>query len=432
MDWPGYITNRGPALKKTWISLKLIVAAIRDLLIPFLPTVVVRLLIKNASYAFLIHPRDLSDVERKYPFLKRLSPGFTERIIRYLWPIVGSRIMGLRSISGSNHKNHNKVNKVLTGYIVICPLSAKQMHQDPKLAQRRILQTVRLAEKLGCKIIGLGALSASMTQGGEYLLDKVRIGVTSGHAYTVAVICEMVEQIAHQLEVDLNNLTVAVVGAAGYIGVPCSRIISKKKVGHLILVDRVTKVGRLEKLYKEIANTNHITLSTNLMSLRLADIVVVVTNSLDILIKADHLKPGVVVLDDSQPRNTSMELMDQRQDVLILDVMANAPGVNAHFSFDFPYADDVFTCMGETLILAARGWKDNYCVGEFDYGLVNQILRWGETLNFTIAKFRSFNQLASPAKLDHIKSFYKDRSVKNGPVAEVAERVKKVSNDLWT
>ena len=403
--------------------LRLFVSAIRDLFIPFLPGILVRILLKRGSYAFLIHPRDLSDVERKYPFLKSLSPEMTERIIQGLWPIVGSRITGLRAPNPG---------KDLTGYIVICPLSAKQMHQDQKLAQRRILQTVRLAEKLGCKIIGLGALSASMTQGGEYLLDKVRIGVTSGHAYTVAVICEMVEQIANQLEVDLGDLTVAVVGAAGYIGVPCARVLSKKKIGHLLLVDRVTKVGRLEKLYKEIANTGRITLSTNLMSLRLADVVVVVTNSLDILIKAEHLKTGAVVLDDSQPRNTSMELMDQRPDVLILDVVANAPGVNAHFSFDFPYIDDVFTCLGETLILAARGWKNNYCVGEFDYGLVNQVLRWGGKLNFKIAQVRSFNQLVSPAKLNYIKSFYKERPVKSRPVAEVAAKIKKVSKDLWT
>ena len=403
--------------------LRLFVSAIRDLFIPFLPGILVRILLKRGSYAFLIHPRDLSDVERKYPFLKSLSPEMTERIIQGLWPIVGSRITGLRAPNPG---------KDLTGYIVICPLSAKQMHQDQKLAQRRILQTVRLAEKLGCKIIGLGALSASMTQGGEYLLDKVRIGVTSGHAYTVAVICEMVEQIANQLEVDLGDLTVAVVGAAGYIGVPCARVLSKKKICHLLLVDRVTKVGRLEKLYKEIANTGRITLSTNLMSLRLADVVVVVTNSLDILIKAEHLKTGAVVLDDSQPRNTSMELMDQRPDVLILDVVANAPGVNAHFSFDFPYIDDVFTCLGETLILAARGWKNNYCVGEFDYGLVNQVLRWGGKLNFKIAQVRSFNQLVSPAKLNYIKSFYKERPVKSRPVAEVAAKIKKVSKDLWT
>jgi len=403
--------------------LRLFVSAIRDLFIPFLPGILVRILLKRGSYAFLIHPRDLSDVERKYPFLKSLSPEMTERIIQGLWPIVGSRITGLRAPNPG---------KDLTGYIVICPLSAKQMHQDQKLAQRRILQTVLLAEKLGCKIIGLGALSASMTQGGEYLLDKVRIGVTSGHAYTVAVVCEMVEQIANQLEVDLGDLTVAVVGAAGYIGVPCARVLSKKKIGHLLLVDRITKVGRLEKLYKEIANTGRITLSTNLMSLRLADVVVVVTNSLDILIKAEHLKTGAVVLDDSQPRNTSMELMDQRPDVLILDVVANAPGVNAHFSFDFPYTDDVFTCLGETLILAARGWKDNYCVGEFDYGLVNQVLRWGGKLNFKIAQVRSFNQLVSPAKLNYIKSFYKERPVKSRPVAEVAANIKKVSKDLWT
>jgi predicted amino acid dehydrogenase len=410
-------------LRKAWLFLKLIVAAIRDLLILILPGVIARMLIKNGSYAFLIHPRDLSDVGRKYPFLRRFSPAMTELIIRYLWPIVGSRIKGLRAPNPG---------KDLVGYIVICPLSAKQMHQDQKLAQRRILQTVRLAEKLGCKIIGLGALSASMSFGGEYLIDKVKIGITSGHAYTVAVICEMVEQVSKQIGVDLEDLTVAVVGAAGYIGVPCSRILSKKKVGHLILVDRITKVGKLEKLHKEIADGKPISLSTNLTRLRDADVVVVVTNSLDILIKPEHLKSGAVVLDDSQPRNTSMELMDQRPDVLILDVVANAPGVNAHFSFDFPYPDDVFTCLGETLILATRGWKNNYCVGEFDYGLVDQILEWGKKLDFKIAQFRSFNQLVSLDKLDYIKSFYKERSVKCKPMADVAETTKRVSKDLWT
>ncbi len=356
---------------------------------------------KRGSYAFLIHPRDLSDVYRKYPLFRHFSPEVTEWIIGWLWPVVGSRIAGLRLLG---------TGKELPGYIVICPLSAKQMHQDQKLAQHRILQTVRFAEKLGCRIIGLGALSASTTLGGEYLLDKVRIGITTGHAYTVAAICEMVEQVAKQLGVDLAGLNVAVVGAAGYIGVPCARVLSKKKIGHLTLVDRPTKVGRLEKLYKEIASSRPITMSTNLMNLRLADIVIVVTNSLDILIKAEHLKPGAIVVDDSQPRNTSVELMDQRSDVLILDVVANAPGVDAHFPFDFPYPDDVFTCMAETLILAARNWKNNYCIGEFDYGLVDQILEWGRKLNFGLARFRSFNRLVSPAKMNYIRSFYKNRS----------------------
>lgn len=396
----------------------LVLTAIRDLIIPYLPRVLVRLLVKKGSFAFLIHPRDLTDVERKYPFLKRFSPATLEWITRNLWPVIGSRVAGLRSIRNGQE---------LTGYIVICPLSAKQMHSDRKLAKKRILQTAQLAEKLGCNVIGLGALSASMTLGGEFLTDKVRIGVTTGHAYTVAVICDMVEQAAKQLDMDLRERTVAVVGAAGYLGVPCVRILAKKKIGHLILVDRITKIGRLEKLHKEIASLKPVTLSTNLMSLRLADIVVVVTNSLDILIKGEHLKPGSVVVDDSQPRNTSMDLLSARSDVLILDVVATAPGVNANFHFDFPLADDVFTCMGEVLILASRNWRDNYCVGEFDYGLVSQIRDWGKKLKFTVAPFRSFNQLIKPETLDYIKSFYRQPSVRLRAVARPVQRQKKVS-----
>jgi len=63
---------------------------------------------------------------------------------------------------------------------------------------------------------------------------------------------------------------------------------------------------------------------------------------------------------------------------------------------------------------------------------VNQVLRWGGKLNFKIAQVRSFNQLVSPAKLNYIKSFYKERPVKSRPVAEVAAKIKKVSKDLWT
>ncbi len=405
-------------MRRTWRTFRLVLAAIRDLLIPYLPRPIVRLLVKKGSYAFLIHPRDLSDVERKYPFLKSLAPGRLEWVIRHLWPVIGSRIKGLHSIY---------TREPLNGYVVICPLSAKQMHDDRKLAKKRILQTVRLAEKLGCRLIGLGALSASMSLGGEYLTDKVKIGVTTGHAYTVAVICDMVEQVAKRLDMDLRDRTVAVVGAAGYLGVPCVRILSKKKIGHLILVDRLTKIGRLEKLHKEISHSRPVTLSTNLMSLRLADIIVVVTNSLDILIKAEHLKAGAVVVDDSQPRNTAMDLLSLRSDVLILDVVARAPGVCANFHFDFPLSDDVFTCMGEVLILAAREWKDNYCVGEFDYGLVSQIRDWGKKLNFNVAALRSFNRLVSDESVEFMKSFYRDGSFKLKSVGEAGNRQKKVS-----
>jgi fatty aldehyde-generating acyl-ACP reductase len=303
------------------------------------------------------------------------------------------------------------------GYIIICPLSAKQMHQDPKLAKRRILQTVRFSEKLGAKIIGLGALTASMTDGGVYLSDKVKCGVTSGHAYTTAIIVDMLEGVAKIMERDLSTLSVAVVGAAGYMGNPVSRLVAKKNPGRLFLVDRQTKKQSLEKLAKEISeprkevvDPRRVVVSINLSKLKEADIVIVVTNSLEVIIKSEHLKPGAVVLDDTAPRNTSMELVLQRPDILILDVVAQAPDVLSNFNFKFPLKHDIYTCLGEALILGARHWQQNYAVGHFDYGLVDVISKWGQEMGFGIAPFRSFSQLVTLDKINRIKSFYRKSS----------------------
>jgi len=66
--------------------------------------------------------------------------------------------------------------------------------------------------------------------------------------------------------------------------------------------------------------------------------------------------------------------------------------------------------MGEALILAARGWRHNYALGHFDYGLVDEILKWGKEMGFGVAPFRTFNQLVTLDKITRIKSFYQSKS----------------------
>ena len=384
----------------------------RDFLIPWLPTFIVRLLVKKGAFAFLIHPQNIADVQKKFPFAKYFSAGFIEKIIYYLPPLIGSRVTGLKRLNG------DQMETPIDGYIVICPLSAKQMHEDPKLAKLRILQTVKFSEKLGAKIIGLGALTASMTDGGIYLSDKVKCGVTSGHAYTTAIIVDMLEGVAKILEKDLSSLSVAVVGAAGYMGNPVSRLVAKKNPGRLFLVDRQRKKQSLEKLAKEISDPRKevvdprkVVVTINLSKLKEADVIIVVTNSLEVIIKSEHLKPGAVVLDDTAPRNTSMDLVIQRPDVLILDVVAQAPDVFPNFNFKFPLKHDIYTCLGEALILGAQHWQQNYAVGHFDYGLVDEVSKWGQEMGFGIAPFRSFSQLVTLDKINRIKSYYKKSNV---------------------
>lgn len=377
-------------------SFLLFLGALRDLFVLWCPRLMVRLLVRKGDYAFLIHPRDLSDVSRKYPFSAYFPPNWVERTTRMMWPIIGSRITGLRSATGEEK----------TGYIVICPLTPEQMHHNQRLAKKRILQTARLAEKLGCNLIGLGALSTSMSMGGEYLTDKTNIGVTTGHAYTASIILQMLDEIASVLNMDLEQKTLAIVGAAGYMGVPCTRIFSeKRKVGKILLADRPAKRSALDLLQQEIKSVT-IEVATTLHSLRQADIVIVVTNSVEVLIKPEHLKPGAIVLDDTQPRNTSKDLVWTRPDVLILDVVARAPGIDTHFPFGFPQSEDVFTCCGEVLILAARNWKGHFAVGQFDDQLVHQVTRWSQEMKFKIAPLRSFNELVSQEKLEYIKTFH--------------------------
>lgn len=53
-----------------WLRLTLF--ALRDGLIPFLPQSINRKLLAPADFAFLVHPRDLRDVERRYPAFRRL------------------------------------------------------------------------------------------------------------------------------------------------------------------------------------------------------------------------------------------------------------------------------------------------------------------------------------------------------------------------
>ena len=403
-------------LRAVWSLVIFFVSAARDLLILWSPRFLIRLFLPKGSFAFLIHPRDLTDIRRRFPMTRHLPPEWVEWISSHLWPVLVSRITGLRSMATGEEK---------TGYIVAHALTPKQMHFDKRLAKQRILQTVNLADKLGCKIIGLGALSASMSKGGEYLIDKVDMGVTTGYAYTAAIILQMLEETARTLDVSLSRLTVAVVGAAGYMGFPCSRILAKERmVGKLLLIDRPMKQVLLEQLQRQCSKYVTTETSSQLKSLQQADFIIVVTNSVEILIRSEHLKPGAVIFDDSQPRNTSEELVWQRPDVLILDVMACAPGVNAHFSFDFPNEDDVFTCLGETLILAAHDWSGHFAIGHFDQKLVRQVADWGKHVGFRTADLRSFNKRVVQEKIDYIRSFYRQD--------QRAEGSKEPSAESWT
>ncbi|MBU1660843.1 MAG: shikimate dehydrogenase, partial [Chloroflexi bacterium] len=133
------------------------------------------------TFAFIIHPIDPKrDVSRKYPLLGRI---FNERQINYLCrffpPVYLSEIEGITSAA---------TGKQIQGWLIACPLTAARMLELPtRIAYRKIIQTGRLAERLGTDILGLGAFTSVVGDGGVTVAQSLDIPVTTGDAYTVSV-----------------------------------------------------------------------------------------------------------------------------------------------------------------------------------------------------------------------------------------------------
>jgi predicted amino acid dehydrogenase len=340
----------------------------------------------NAKFAFIIHPRNVSDAARKYSFLKFFPKSLVSLICRLHPPLIASKIVGLKSLTSGEPIN---------GWLLICPLTAKQLLNDRKLAIKRIKETISLAENLGVKMVGIGAFIASVTSAGKDLLDNLRIGITHGRALTVGISLEGIKEIAKIKNINLEEITVGIVGASGTIGRAMAKLLIEEKVKKFILVAKSDDFKYLTELREEMQKTEpslSIEISSNISSIKNAELVIVATSSPEILIKSEDLKYGAIVYDVTQPQNVSPEVIKERKDLLVIDGgLVKTPGINYHFDLGLP-PETTFACMAETLILAAEGRYNCRLVGEVELGKVKEMMELAKKYNFTHAPFTSFGK----------------------------------------
>jgi predicted amino acid dehydrogenase len=350
----------------------------------------------NTKFAFIIHPRDVSDAARKYSFLKFFPKSLVKLICRLHPPLIGSKIVGLKSLNSG---------EPIDGWLLICPLTAKQLLNDRKLAIKRIKETISLAENLGVKMVGIGALIASVTSAGKDLVSNLKIGITHGRALTVGISLEGIKEIAKIKNINLEEITVGIVGAAGTIGEAIAKLLIEEKVKNFILVAKSKDFKYLTQLKEEMKKLNpllSIEVSTSIHFIKKAELVIVATSSPEILIKSEDLKYGAVVYDVTQPQNISPEIIKERKDLLIIDGgIVKTPGINYHFNFGLP-PETTFACLAETLILAAEKRYNSCLVGEVESENVKEIIEIAKKYNFTHAPFTSFGK---PIFLENFKEF---------------------------
>ena len=365
------------SLQMLWQIFGLLMQVLRDLVIRFLPGSVARLLVTPITFAFIGHPRTLDDVPRKFPFARFLPSHLVERWFRYQWPFVASYITGVKLVDGTP----------TAGAMLISPLTTEQMIRNPRLARQRVLQTVRLAEKMGATIAGLGAFTSIVTRDGQDLEKKVRLGLTTGNPHSAAIAVQNVIHAAALTNLSLPHATAAIIGGAGSVGSACAKLLARL-VEKLLIID--IKKDALHNLVATLSKEpTTVEGMTNLDRVREADIVIAATNNPHILVTATHLKPGAIVIDAAQPKNVSEEIPHLRPDVVVIEsAVVQTPDVDVHFDLDLA-PREALGCLSETMILTAIGWRGHYSLGKADPSQASHIIAAGRSLGFRLARFRN-------------------------------------------
>ncbi|MCS7184039.1 MAG: hypothetical protein NZ866_01680 [Patescibacteria group bacterium] len=55
------------------------------------------------KFAFIVHPRNIKDAHREFPFFRILPPKILEKLINKLPPLIVSEITGLRSLNSEKN-----------------------------------------------------------------------------------------------------------------------------------------------------------------------------------------------------------------------------------------------------------------------------------------------------------------------------------------
>ncbi len=349
-------------------------------------------------FAFMIHPADpKGDVAKKFPLLGRYLPvGIINYLCQFFPPLNISHITGTRSLA---------TDKEIEGWLVACPLTPEPMLSLPvKKVYRKIIQTGRLAERLGAQIVGLGAYTSIAGDAGVTVAQNLDIAVTTGNSYTVALAVEGILEAARRMEISLATASAAVVGATGSIGAVCAQMIARSVADVLLIGRRSERLAEVRQRVEAIGGAK-VNIATDIQTIQQADLVLTVTSAIDTIIDAHHLKTGAVVCDVSRPRDVSHQVVEERDDVLVIEGgLVTVPG-EVNFDFDYGLPPHLtFGCMAETMTLTLEGRFQDYSLGrDLTVEQVEEIAALAQRHGFRLAGFRSFDRAISDEEIEVIK-----------------------------
>lgn len=336
------------------------------------------------TFAFTVHPRARlrEDLARAWKPLGLVPEAVYDAALRRL-PLPPAAIAGVQ-IGGDR-----------VGHVVLVPFGARHLLTDVEGGRRRVGRAVDRAVALGADVVGLGALTATVTAGGATLRDRTDIAVTNGNAFTAAIVEDQIRMLLPHVGPRSGRPHLAIVGASGSVGSAVTRLLARDPGGaRLTLIARTAP--RVGALAASIADEVEVAVAHSIDAVHDADLVVLLTASADTLLGPDHLGHGAVVLDATQPRNTSPGLAVARPDVLVVDGgIVSVPSLRL-IGADIGLPDGrSYACFAETAILALTGHAGHFSLGNPTLEQVDAIRERARSLHrlgFTAAEPTSFGR----------------------------------------
>jgi len=314
-------------------------------------------------FAFVIHPLGVKFIHKHPAFrwTRFLPDTLVERIAANLPPFYVSRIRGIRSPATGQ-----KVEGVL---IALGATPRELMRRDPAFVYRRLIRAARMAERMGARIMGLGAFTSVVGDAGITVAQKADIAITSGNSLTVAATLETAKQAAVKMGNSLEEAhkgRAMVIGATGSIGSVCSRLLAQAVPNITLVAPRPEKLIQLKRTIEGETPYARVTISTTADGyLSDADLIVTTTTALNTrIIDIRQCKPGAVICDIARPPDITPEDAALRPDVLVIESGEILLPGEPDYGYDIGLPPGVaYACLAETALLAMEGRFEDYTLG---------------------------------------------------------------------
>ncbi len=352
---------------------------------------------RKSSFAFLVHPRNSFDA---LECAKVGGVGLGE--LGGLFPVRVEQEAKNRFLYKSLAKIPPFIIKEsditvegtdLRGVLVAVLLYGEQMLLNSWMpfAKKRIVEAIQLANEGGARLIGLGAHTSPATLGGMTLREQGKyidvnsiadIGITNGNALTAGASVEAVKRSVETLDLLPQKAKIGVVGASGSVGAATSRLLVEE--GFVPILNSRWKM-KLEGKFEDIKD--YVLFSEDLRDMRQCDVIVVMTSAASATLLPEHVSPGTIVIEDTQPRNITephAKKIRENGSMVIDGGYVHIPGYKCGFNLRLP-AETTLACLAETLILALEGRVSDYSLGDAQVDKAREILKLAKKYNITVA-----------------------------------------------